>query len=472
VPPPEPGTPLDLAAPRRIHVVGVGGAGMSAYAAILAELGHTVTGSDLRELPRFERLRLLGVDCLVGQRAEHVTDQLDAVVISSAVPPTNVEVRAAAAAGVPIVSRADALAGIVASRRGIGVAGTHGKTTTSSMLTMILRAAGLQPSFLIGSEMHEVGTNEGLDTGEWLVVEADESDGTFLRLPLDAAVVTNVDNDHLWFWGDMEALRIAFREFVDGVRGPVALCADDAFLRDLAAERPGAVTYGWDERARYRCRDYRGGPQGSSFVVERDGEVLGELQLPVLGRHNAQNATGATALALELGADFGAARRALAGFGGVARRFQHRGDLDGVAIFDDYALLPPEIDATIQAAREAGYQRVVAVFQPFRYSRTQGMWAEFAHAFARADQVILTDVCGFHERPIPGVTGHLLVKAVLDAHPDLPVAYFPHRADLARLVPTYARPGDVILTLGGGDITTLPDELLAAAGASGAGSPA
>jgi UDP-N-acetylmuramate--alanine ligase len=455
------GAPLDLSSPRRLHVVGVGGAGMSASAAILAELGHSVSGSDLRELPRFERLRLLGVECVVGQRAEHVQPDLDAVVVSSAVAATNVEVRTARSLGIPVVPRADALAGIVASRRGIGVAGTHGKTTTSSMLTMILRAAGMHPSFLIGSEMHEVGTNEGLDSGDWLVVEADESDGTFLRLALDAAVVTNVDNDHLWFWGDMEALRAAFTEFVDQVDGPAILCADDPFLRALAADRPTAVTYGWHDDARYRARDYRSGPLGSAFVLERDGVELGELALPVLGRHHAQNAAGATAAALELGADFDAARRALAGFGGVARRFQHRGDLGGVALFDDYALLPPEIDATIQAAREAGYGRIVAVFQPFRYSRTQVMWAEFADAFAGADQVILTDVCGFHERPIPGVTGHLLVKAVLDAHPDLPVAYFPHRADLARLVPGYARPGDVILTLGGGDITTLSDELLA-----------
>lgn len=457
-----PGTPLDLSAPRRLHVVGVGGAGMSAYAAILAELGHAVSGSDLREVPRFERLRLLGVECLVGQRPEHVRDDLDAVVVSSAVPAHNVEVRTATGRGIPVVARADALAGIVASRRAIGVAGTHGKTTTSSMLTMILRAAGMHPSFLIGSEMHEVGSNEGLDSGEWLVVEADESDGTFLQLPLEAAIVTNVDNDHLWFWDGMDALRAAFAQFVAQARGPVVLCADDPFLRGLAAGRPDAVTYGWHEDARYRLHDYRGGPEGSRVELERDGEPLGTLALPVLGRHNAQNAGAATAAALELGADFESARRALAGFGGVARRFQHRGDLDGIAIFDDYALLPPEIDATIQAAREAGYARVVAVFQPFRYSRTAVMWQEFADAFARADQVILTDVCGFHERPIPGVTGHLLVKAVLEAHPDLPVAYFPHRADLARLVPAYARPGDVILTLGGGDITTLSDELLAA----------
>ena len=463
MPPPDSGVSLDLSGPRRLHIVGVGGVGMSAYAAILAELGHRVSGSDLRDHPRLDRLRLLGVDCLVPQTGANVPADADAVIISSAVPNTNVEVRAAIAAGIPVISRADALAAIAATRRGLGVAGTHGKTTTSSMAALILRAAGFQPSFLIGSELNEVGTNAGLGAGEWLVVEADESDGTFLRLPLQAAIVTNVDNDHLWFWGDMATLRDAFTRFVDGVDGPVVLCADDPYLAGLAADRPAAITYGFSDAARYRASDYRGGPTGSVFELERDGASLGELRLPVLGRHHAQNAAGAAAAALELGAPFAAVRDALAGFGGVARRFQHRGDVNGVTIVDDYALLPTEIDATIRAAREGGWDRVIAVFQPFRYARTAVMWREFADAFVAADQVILTEVCGYHEQPIPGITGQLLVRAVLDAHPDLPVAYFPHRAELAELVPRYARPGDVILTLGGGDITTLPDELLARA---------
>lgn len=467
MPAPEPGTPLDLGGVRRLHVVGVGGVGMSAYAAILAELGHRVTGSDLKESPRFARLRVLGVECMVPQRRENVPLDADAVIVSSAIPESNVEVHAAHAAGIPVVSRADALAGIVATRRAIGVAGTHGKTTTSSMLTLMLRAARMHPSFLIGSELHEVGTNEGLDVGEWLVVEADESDGTFLRLPLGAAIVTNVDQDHLWYWGDMRRLEEAFTRFVDGVDGPVVLCADDQVSAALAEARPAAITYGWAEGARYRATAYAGGSGGSSFELHRDGEDLGTLRVPVLGRHHAQNATGAAALALELGASFDAVRSALAGFGGVARRFQHRGELDGVTIIDDYALLPPEVQATICAAREGGWSRVIAVFQPFRYARTAIMWRDFADAFVGADQVVLTDVCGYHEQPIPGVTGHLLVKAVLDAHPDLPVAYFPHRAELVDLVPGYARPGDVILTLGGGDITTLPDEWLARAAERG-----
>ncbi len=436
---------------------------MSAYAAILAELGHTVTGSDVREHPRLDRLRLLGVTCSVPQRAGNLPASLDAVIVSSAVPATNVEVAAATARGIPVLTRAEALAGIVATRRGMGIAGTHGKTTTSSMITLILRAAGMQPSFLIGSELNDVGANEALGEGEWLVVEADESDGTFLELGLEAALVTNVDNDHLWFWGDMDRLRAAFAEYVMQVERLAVLCADDPFLAGLATEKAGSVTYGFAETARYRVGDYEGGPTGSRFTLSVDGEPVGDLQLPIIGHHHAQNAAGAAAMAMELGCDFATVQRALAGFGGVARRFQHRGEIDGVAIIDDYALLPPEVRGTIGAAREAGYRRVIAVFQPFRYARTAVMWADFAEAFVGADQVILTDVCGFHESPIPGVTGDLLVRAVLDAHPDQRVAYFPHRAELADLVPAYARPGDVILTLGGGDITTLGDELVARA---------
>jgi UDP-N-acetylmuramate--alanine ligase len=452
---------IDLSTPRRIHVVGAGGAGMSAYTAMLAELGHTVTGSDVREHVRLDRLRLLGVECAVPQRAENVHADLDAVVASSAVPEGNVEVRRARELGVPVLRRAEVLAAMVARRRGLGVAGTHGKTTTSSMITLILRAAGRHPSFLIGSELHEVGTNEALDDGEWLVVEADESDGTFLELPLDAAVVTNVDNDHLWYWGDLDRLRAAFAEFVAGIGSLPVLCADDPFLAGLAGTRPDAVTYGLGPDARYRAVDYAGGRDGSRFVLERDGRAVGEVRLPVIGRHHAQNAAGAAAVTMELGCDFDAVRGALAAFGGVARRFQHRGEYDGVTIVDDYALLPPEVNATIVAAREAGYRRVVAVFQPFRYARTALMWSDFADAFVGADQVILTDVCGFHESPIPGVTGDLLVRAVLDAHPEQRVAYIPHRAELAALVPRFTRRGDVVLTLGGGDITTLADELLA-----------
>jgi len=460
-PPSDASPPFDLATPRALHVIGAGGAGMSAYTAMLAELGHRVTGSDIRDNSRLVRLRVLGVECFTRQQAENLAPDLDAVITSSAVPETNVEVQAALARGIRVLRRAEILAAIVAQRRGLGVAGTHGKTTTSSMITLIMRAAEMHPSFLIGSELHEVGTNEALDTGEWLVVEADESDGTFLELAFEAAVVTNVDNDHLWYWGDLAALHAAFATFVAGIGSRPVLCADDPLLAELARLRPETVTYGLGEGARYRGTDYHGGPEGSRFVLTRDGEVLGEVRMPIIGRHHVQNAVGAAAITMELGCSFDAVRRALADFGGVARRFQHRGTWNDVALVDDYALLPPEVNATIVAAREAGYRRVIAVFQPFRYARTARMWADFADAFVGADQVILTDVCGFHESPIPGITGDLLVRAVLDAHPDQRVAYIPHRGELAHYVRRFARPGDVVLTLGGGDITTLADEVLA-----------
>jgi UDP-N-acetylmuramate--alanine ligase len=446
----------------RIHLVGIAGAGMSALATVLAEMGHRVSGSDVREHPRFDRLRLLGVTCAAPQDPAHVPGDADAVIPSSAVPDDNPELQRARELGLRVLSRAEALAGVVAMRRGIGVAGTHGKTTTSSMLTACLRAAGWRPGFVIGSELNEVGTNAAWGEGDWLVVEADESDGTFLRLPLRAGLVTNVGTDHLWSWGSAQALRDAFAEFVTGIDGPVVCCLDDPGAAALRAHRADAHTYGWDPAAEVSGRDYRPEAAGSSFELVCDGRPAGRVCLAVRGAHHAQNALGAIAAARILGVDLEIARRALAGFGGVARRFQHKGTRAGVAYVDDYALLPPEVAATIRAAREGPWRRVVAVFQPFRYARTAVMWEEFADAFCEADHVVLTDVCGFHERPIPGVTGRLILRAVLDAHPRLDVTYVPHRGDLARIVARLARPGDVVLTLGGGDITFLADEILTA----------
>lgn len=463
MPPEERRVRLDLRAgrPLRLHLVGVAGAGMSALATVLAEMGHRVSGSDVREHPRFDRLRLLGVACHAPEAADHVPPDADAVIRSSAVPDSNPELRRARELGVPVVSRADALAAVVGTRRAVGVAGTHGKTTTSSMLTAILREAGRRPGFVIGSELNEVGTNAAWGEGDLLVVEADESDGTFLRLPLRAGLVTNVGVDHLWSWGSAEALAAAFRTFVAGIDGPVVCCLDDPGAAALRDARPDARTYGWDAAAVFRGEGYRPEEAGCSFELVVDGVRHGRVRLAVRGAHHAQNAIGAIAAAVTLGVEVEAAVRALGRFSGVARRFQHKGTRNGVAYVDDYALLPPEIAATIRAAREGPWRRVIAVFQPFRYARTACMWRDFADAFTGADRVVLTDVCGFHEEPVPGVTGRLLLRAVLDAHPTLDVTYVPHRSDLAAIVPRLARPGDVVLTLGGGDITTLGDEILA-----------
>jgi UDP-N-acetylmuramate--alanine ligase len=460
---------LDLTQPHAIHVVGVGGAGMSAIATVLARMGHTVSGSDLRESRALERLGLLDVATHVGHAAEHLPDVLDAVVISTAIPESNPEVVAARERNVPVLRRADALRAIVATRTSIAVAGSHGKTTTSSMLALILRAAGWHPSFLIGGDLNEVGTNAVFDSGEWLVVEADESDGTFLELAPHDAVVTSVLPDHLDHYGDFDALVEAFATFVARIPGVCALCADDPVAATIAASDRSSttgttgtiVTYGFAEDADYRMDAYEGGRGGTQFALTRGGTPLGVVELPVPGRHNAVNAAGAAAIALELGAPFDAVTRALGGFAGVARRFQFRGERDGVTYVDDYAHLPSDVDAMIRAAREGGWNRVVAVFQPHRYTRTAALWRDFADAFAGADALVLTDVYPAGEQPQPGVSGRLVLRAVLDAHPEQPVTYLPRRADLVAHVPRLARPGDVVLTLGAGDLTTAPDEWLA-----------
>ena len=367
-------------------------------------------------------------------------------------PPSN--------AACPCLRRADALRALAATHRTVAVSGSHGKTTSSSMLALILRAAGWRPSFIIGGDLNEVGTNAAYDEGEWLVVEADESDGTFLELAPEAAIVTNIEPDHLDHYGGFAGLTAAFDQFFAGIPGVRIACADDPIARRLAAAHPGAVTYGFAEDATYRIVSYEGDRRGSRFAVHQNGRELGSIDLPVPGRHNAANATGATALALELGAPFEAAVDAMRGFGGVARRFQFRGEIDGVTLVDDYAHIPGEIAAMIDAAREGGWGRVIVVFQPHRYTRTARLWRDFADAFTGADQVVLTDVYAANETPQPGVSGRLILGAVLDANPALPVVYLPRRVDVVQHALRLARPGDVVLTLGAGDLTTVPDEWL------------
>jgi UDP-N-acetylmuramate--alanine ligase len=455
-------TALDLREPRAVHIVGVGGAGMSAIATVLARMGHRVSGSDLKESATLARLRLLGVDAHVGHGADRLPVALDAVVVSTAIPPSNPEVAAAEVRGVPVLRRSEALRALVATRRSIAVAGSHGKTTVSSMLALCLRTAGWHPSFVIGGDLNEVGTNAAYDDGDWLVVEADESDGTFLELAPEAALVTNVEPDHLDHYGAFEDLVAAFEHFLDDVPGARVVCADDEVASALAS-RPGTTTYGWRDGATYRIHRYEGGRQGSTFELHRDGSALGVLELPVPGRHNALNAAGAAAMALEIGVPFDAVARALRGFGGVARRFQFRGEVGGITLVDDYAHLPTEVSAALGAAREGDWRRVVAVFQPHRYTRTARLWRDFADAFVDADVIVLTDVYPAGEAPQPGVSGRLVLRAVLDAHPSASVTYLPRHADVVAHTLRLARDGDVVLTLGAGDLTTAPDAWLAAA---------
>lgn len=451
---------LDLSTPGALHVVGVGGAGMSAIATVLARMGHQVSGSDLRESDRTERLRAMGVVVHIGHDASHLGQPLDAVIISTAVPATNPEVVGAIDRGVPVLRRAEALAAIVRTRRGIAVAGSHGKTTTSSMLTLCLRAADWKPSFLIGGDLNEVGTNAAYDDGKWLVVEADESDGTFLELAAEAGIVTNIEADHLDHYGDFPALVAAFHTFIEALPGARVVSADDPITRELARAHANVVTVGTSDDADYRIAGYAGARAGSRFDLMHGTELLGTIELPVPGAHNAANAASAATLALEIGVPFDAVRAALAGFGGVARRFQFRGEIGGVTLVDDYAHIPGEVAAMVRAAREGDWNRVVVIFQPHRYTRTARLWRDFADAFVDADAVVLTDVYPAGEVPQPGVSGRLLVRSVLDAHPTLPVTYLPRHADVVDHALRLTRPGDMLLALGAGDVTTVLDEWL------------
>jgi len=440
---------------------------MSAIADVLARMGHAVSGSDLKPSANLERLRGLGVRVHVGHDPALVAD-VDVVAISTAVPPRDPEVRAARDAGTPVLSRAELLTAIVATRRAIAVAGTHGKTTTSSMLALILVEAGLRPSFIVGGELNEIGTGAAWDVGEWLVVEADESDGTFLQLGAETAIVTSVEPDHLEQYGGVEGMVDAFDRFLAQTPGVKVTCADDALAGRLGRNH-GALTYGTANDADYRLVDLESRRDGTSFTLLSGGKEIGQIRLPVPGQHNARNAAAAAATALEIGAPFDAVARALSHYGGVARRFQFRGERSGVTFVDDYAHLPTEVSAALATAKDGGWRRVVCVFQPHRYSRTQALAPDFADAFADADLLVVTDVFPAGEAPRPGVSGKLIVNAVLDAHPMTRVAYFPRREPLVAYLRRTLKPGDLCLALSAGDLTGVTHELLHDAPAALAG---
>ncbi len=452
---------VDLSRPGRYHVVGAGGPGMSAIAQVLAEMGHDVSGSDLRESPVLDRLRAAGVKIWVGHDRSHI-DGVDAVTASSAVPRGNLELTAAVDAGVTVLTRAEMLAAICAQARSVAVAGTHGKTTTTSMLMLMLAEAGWRPSFVIGGDVADVGTGAHWSGDEWFVVEADESDGTHLELPLHGTILTNVEADHLDHYGSLDAIVDGFRRYVGGVPGPKVLCADDPVCAALATEIGDATTYGTAAGAEYRVSGIVAAHGALRFDVVRRGVRLGTVQLPLRGHHNVLNACGALAMAMELGVSFETATDALARFGGVARRFDIRGTLRGATLVDDYAHLPTEIHAVLSAARTSGdaWTRVVAVFQPNRYNRMSVLSPEYRDAFVAADLVVVTDIYPSGTTPIPGVTGKLVVDAVLDAHPDTHLVWLPKRDDLVDYLATRLRAGDVCISMGCGDVANLPDEVL------------
>lgn len=457
--------PASLAELGKVHIVGIGGAGMSGIARILVARGVSVAGSDARDSRRLDALRALGVQVFVGHDGSQLGDA-DTLVFSTAIPPSNPERVAAAARGIPELTRAQALSCVMTGFRGVAVSGTHGKTTTTSMLTVALQQCGADPSFVIGSELNETGSNAHLGSGDVFVVEADESDGSFLRLDCIAGIVTNVEPDHLNHWGTFDALRDAFVQFTRQIAdrsGFVAICVDDPGGQWLATQaRNDGVevrTYGTNDSADYVLGDMRLQGTGWSFDVRDRNGTLAAIELQVPGRHNALNATGAFVVGYGLGFPAPALAVGLSEFTGTRRRFDFKGEVDGIRVFDDYAHHPTEIEATLRAAREVvGEGRLIVAFQAHHYYRTALFIKEFGAALGLADEVVVLEIFAPGETPIPGASGQTMAANV--PLPPGQVVFEPSWTNVPGHLVERARPGDIIMTLGAGDIGLMCNEVL------------
>jgi len=449
---------------QHIHFVGIGGIGMSGIAELLINLGHKVSGSDLKATGTTRRLAALGAAIQIGHHPDHVQGA-QAVVVSSAVSEDNPEVQAALRLHIPVIPRAEMLAELMRLKYGVAVAGAHGKTTCTSMLAALLAAGGLDPTVVVGGKVGALGTNAWLGKGEFLVAEADESDGSFNRLTPVLVVVTNVDREHMDHYGSEEALEDAFVEFMNKVPfyGAAVICLDDPRLTGLIPRlRKRTITYGFSTQADFQARDYQPQGMGGSFSLFVQGENQGQVRLSVPGRHNVLNALGALGAARELGVDLKTAMAACADFKGVGRRFEQKGrTCQGALVVDDYAHHPTEIKATLEAARTCWpHQRLVVCFQPHRYSRTRDLFEELAKAFYGADVLLVMDIYAASEKNDPEVTAQALSEAI-SAHGHREVIYVGSaEAALDRLEKVLG-PEDVLFTMGAGDVSRLSESLLA-----------
>jgi UDP-N-acetylmuramate--alanine ligase len=455
-----------------VHFIGIGGIGMSGIAEIMIRIGYTVQGSDMKPSANTERLEQLGARIFIGHAPEHV-EGASAIVYSTAVKGDNPEMVAGRERRLPLVRRAEMLAELMRLQFSIGVAGTHGKTTTTSMVAALLDAGGLDPTVVNGGIINAYGTNAKVGEGEWIVVEADESDGTFLKLKSTCAIVTNIDPEHLDHYGDFDTARKAFKDFVENIPfyGFAAVCLDHPEVQALAAkvENRRLITYGVNPQAEVRALNVTMGPEGAKFDVQftaLDGErrVLEGLALPMAGDHNVANALAAITVARELGVDDASIKEGLAGFGGVKRRFTRTGEWNGVQVFDDYGHHPVEIAAVLRAARASTKGKVVAVMQPHRFTRLQSLFDPFATCFNDADVVIIADVYAAGESPIEGVDRDALVGAIR-AHGHRRAVGLPSPEVLPAMVREIVAPGDYVVCLGAGNITqwayALPEQLAA-----------
>ncbi|NPV71621.1 MAG: UDP-N-acetylmuramate--L-alanine ligase [Firmicutes bacterium] len=440
-----------------VHFIAIGGTGMSGIAKVLLEMGYVVSGSDLKETEGTRRLESMGASVFLGHRANNL-DRPDVVVVSSAVPEDNEELLEAKARSIPVLHRGEMLAKLMEGRKGISVAGAHGKTTTTSMIAMVLEKGGLNPTVLVGGEVADFGGNAKLGRGEYLVAEADESDGSFLKLRPHLAVVTNIDDDHLDYYGSIGNIVAAFGDYIrnvgdDGFR---VLCFDDPRVRSIASGIGGRnVTYGitgaWD----YTAINVNLEAWTSSFDVRLRGEPAGRLTLQIPGIHNVVNSLAAIAVGMEVGLSLEAVRDALEGFHGVQRRLQTIACAGGIRILDDYGHHPTEIATTLKAVRQATKGKIICVFQPHRFSRTFLLQDEFGTAFHVADEVILLDIYpGPGEKPLDGVTSEMIASSIR-RRDGKKVAYIREKDEAVRVAAGMAMPGDVIITVGAGDVWTL-----------------
>jgi UDP-N-acetylmuramate--alanine ligase len=454
-----------------VHFIGIGGIGMSGIAEVLHNLGYKVQGSDQSESANVQRLREKGIECFVGHKAENLGDA-EVIVVSTAIKKTNPELMAAREKLLPVVRRAEMLAELMRFRNAVAIGGTHGKTTTTSMVATLLDAGGLDPTVINGGIINAYGTNARMGEGEWMVVEADESDGTFLKLPADVAVVTNIDPEHLDHYGTFDKVREAFRQFVENVPfyGFGVMCTDHPEVQALVShiEDRRVITYGENAQADVRFTNHHMDGAVSVFdVIIRNRKSVSSttiegLRLPMPGRHNVSNATAAIAVATELGISPEAVKRGLSSFGGVKRRFTHTGTWNGVEVFDDYGHHPVEIKAVLSAAREATKGRVIAIAQPHRFTRLRDLFDDFAACFNDADTVMIAPVYNAGEDPIDGINSETLTARIrAGGHRD--ARHIEGPAAIAPIVRELAKPGDFVVYLGAGNITqwayALPGEL-------------
>jgi len=473
--PREPQPRLDLSIPRRIHVVGVGGPGMSALAIMLAERGHVVSGSEIRNSDVLDTLRSVGVTVFMGQRAENVSD-VEIVAYSTAIADDNVELVTAHARGITVLHRGDVLGSLCMNDRVIGVAGTHGKTTTSALLLSMLRGGEQDPSYVIGAEVRDLGRGAGNGTDNVMIVELDESDGTAEVVPTESVIVTNIDVDHLDYFGDLSNIDAAFTDIASRATRCAVLCIDDpgclrlydGIMKRVAAGQTiplSIVKYGQSLDAHVQVSEFVETSVGSEFVVTIEG-LRHKVNVPLRGIHNALNCTAAMAMAHAYGVDVGTTISVAARFGGVERRFEEHGVVRGALLIDDYAHLPAEIDAVVRAASGHPQRqgKVIAVFQPNRFHRIAQMAHEYADCFQHADVVIITDIYASGTAPIEGVTGQLVSDAITSSHPNARVIWAPQRADVITAVLENLASGDVCISMGCGDIGNLPAEVTQQAG--------